>query len=280
MHSSPSRRRRLASLLTAIGGALLILATSLAISVALAAGAQPEQVTICHQPGTPAQQTMSVPSTALGGHLGHGDHQGSCQPLDDDEDEGGNDEDPVDACPGDLNPGIQKPGSECVTDDEGNDEEPVDACPGELNPGIQEQGATCVTEGGGPGAGDTPPPSSDPKPGSGDSMTPGEADAGDQAPVGDVGEADTLTIEDVQDDGPATVGGETDVPGAADAAGGGDTAVAGAADAAGAVTTPSGDLPYTGGPAGWIAALGALLVALGVAGNVLGARAEVRRTVA
>ena len=35
-------------------------------------------VTICHQPGTPAQATMSVNSSALGGHLGHGDYCGPC----------------------------------------------------------------------------------------------------------------------------------------------------------------------------------------------------------
>lgn len=37
-----------------------------------------ENVTICHKPGTPAQQTMSVPQPALGGHLGHGDTLGPC----------------------------------------------------------------------------------------------------------------------------------------------------------------------------------------------------------
>lgn len=36
-------------------------------------------VTICHKPGTPAQQTKTVPQSALGGHLGHGDTLGPCQ---------------------------------------------------------------------------------------------------------------------------------------------------------------------------------------------------------
>lgn len=40
-----------------------------------------QYVTICHQPGTPAQQTMSVPESAVPGHLGHGDCLGACPPL-------------------------------------------------------------------------------------------------------------------------------------------------------------------------------------------------------
>lgn len=36
-------------------------------------------VTICHKPGTSAEQTMIVPWTALSGHLGHGDTIGPCQ---------------------------------------------------------------------------------------------------------------------------------------------------------------------------------------------------------
>ncbi|MGB4870136.1 MAG: DUF5666 domain-containing protein, partial [Candidatus Promineifilaceae bacterium] len=36
-------------------------------------------VTICHKPGSPAQQTKTVPQSALGGHLGHGDTLGPCQ---------------------------------------------------------------------------------------------------------------------------------------------------------------------------------------------------------
>ncbi len=36
-------------------------------------------VTICHQPGTPTQQTMVVNQAALSGYLGHGDVIGSCE---------------------------------------------------------------------------------------------------------------------------------------------------------------------------------------------------------
>lgn len=35
-------------------------------------------VTICHKPGTPAEQTKTVPQPALGAHLGHGDTMGPC----------------------------------------------------------------------------------------------------------------------------------------------------------------------------------------------------------
>ena len=38
-------------------------------------------ITICHKPGTPAEKTMTVPLSALPGHLGHGDFIGSCEDL-------------------------------------------------------------------------------------------------------------------------------------------------------------------------------------------------------
>jgi hypothetical protein len=37
-----------------------------------------EEQTICHQPGTNAEQTKSVPASAIEGHLGHGDYCGEC----------------------------------------------------------------------------------------------------------------------------------------------------------------------------------------------------------
>jgi len=40
-----------------------------------------QYVTLCHKPGTPAQQTMTVPESAVPGHLGHGDCLGACPPL-------------------------------------------------------------------------------------------------------------------------------------------------------------------------------------------------------
>ena len=35
-------------------------------------------MTICHKPGTPAEQTMAVSNDALEDHLGHGDTIGAC----------------------------------------------------------------------------------------------------------------------------------------------------------------------------------------------------------
>lgn len=37
-----------------------------------------QMVTICHKPGTPAEKTMTLPQSALSGHLGHGDTLGPC----------------------------------------------------------------------------------------------------------------------------------------------------------------------------------------------------------
>lgn len=45
---------------------------------AVAREGDPAQVTICHQPGTPAEQTQTIPISALEGHLGHGDTEGAC----------------------------------------------------------------------------------------------------------------------------------------------------------------------------------------------------------
>lgn len=37
-----------------------------------------EKVTLCHQPGTPAQKTLKVPPSAVEAHLNHGDYLGEC----------------------------------------------------------------------------------------------------------------------------------------------------------------------------------------------------------
>lgn len=40
-----------------------------------------DPITICHKPGDPAQQTLTVDDNALKGHLGHGDTLGECAPI-------------------------------------------------------------------------------------------------------------------------------------------------------------------------------------------------------
>lgn len=59
---------------------LLVLLLLVGFAVAIpAAGAQgAEKVTICHKPGKPAEQTISIASAALPAHLRHGDYEGEC----------------------------------------------------------------------------------------------------------------------------------------------------------------------------------------------------------
>jgi len=38
-----------------------------------------EKVTICHKPGTPAEQTITISVNALDTHLAHGDFVGACE---------------------------------------------------------------------------------------------------------------------------------------------------------------------------------------------------------
>ena len=44
-------------------------------------GLAPVQVTICHKPGTPAQQTLVVGAPAVPAHMRHGDTMGACTDL-------------------------------------------------------------------------------------------------------------------------------------------------------------------------------------------------------
>ena len=46
---------------------------------ALAGDPSPGQVTICHKPGTPAEQTKEVDAPAVPAHLAHGDTLGACE---------------------------------------------------------------------------------------------------------------------------------------------------------------------------------------------------------
>ena len=51
---------------------------SSAIDPSEVGGGNGGKVTICHKPGTPAEKTMTVPQSALKGHLGCGDTLGPC----------------------------------------------------------------------------------------------------------------------------------------------------------------------------------------------------------
>ncbi len=61
---SGSRRTFIGSV---VGGALALVGSG-------RASAKSDRVTVCHQPGTPAQQTLTVDNSAVPGHLGHGDY--------------------------------------------------------------------------------------------------------------------------------------------------------------------------------------------------------------
>jgi len=65
-----------------IGTQVLWIATVLLVVGAVgAAQAQPQQVTICHKPGTPAQKTLTLPYPAATSHVSaHGDTMGPCVP--------------------------------------------------------------------------------------------------------------------------------------------------------------------------------------------------------
>ena len=69
---------RLSKKVTAVsvGAAML---TGLGAMSALASN-HDDKVTICHKPGTPAEQTKRVPPQAVPAHLGHGDRLGPCTP--------------------------------------------------------------------------------------------------------------------------------------------------------------------------------------------------------
>lgn len=70
---------RIVYLLAALG----LLAGGAAVTTAQATDNNPggghTPVTVCHKPGTPAQQTLVVDDDAVPGHLGHGDTLGECE---------------------------------------------------------------------------------------------------------------------------------------------------------------------------------------------------------
>ena len=58
---------------------LLVGTITVGLSLDEAFAKKEDKVTICHKPGTPAEQTKEVPESAVKGHLGHGDFIGSCE---------------------------------------------------------------------------------------------------------------------------------------------------------------------------------------------------------
>ena len=69
--------------LTLIGlaGTLAVAALAAVLLTAGGSGVQAKPdgaVSICHKPGTPAEKTLTLPPSAIGGHMGHGDTEGAC----------------------------------------------------------------------------------------------------------------------------------------------------------------------------------------------------------
>ncbi len=58
---------------------VLLLAFALLGTVPGYANSEPERVTLCHSPGTPAEKTLTLPRPAAEAHLRHGDRLGSCE---------------------------------------------------------------------------------------------------------------------------------------------------------------------------------------------------------
>lgn len=93
-------RGRLSAFVFGVALAVVFLGLGFAASGALAGGGHGgghTPVTICHKPGTPAEQTLVVDddSVKLKGHLGHGDTIGAC---------GGGETTPTDTTPTDTTP--------------------------------------------------------------------------------------------------------------------------------------------------------------------------------
>jgi hypothetical protein len=84
---SGATRRGLVGALAAFAGLEVSASAKRGRSRSRAAGKRgkpqkPEKVLVCHKPGTPAQQTLSIASPAVAAHLRHGDHLGACCPGD------------------------------------------------------------------------------------------------------------------------------------------------------------------------------------------------------
>lgn len=71
-------RAKTSMLLTLVA---LILGSFLAIAVPATSAAPADKVTICHKPGTSAENEISVSRNALPAHEAHGDYEGECAPV-------------------------------------------------------------------------------------------------------------------------------------------------------------------------------------------------------
>ena len=136
-------KHKTAALLVLIVAALTLSATASAKPHGTKATKAANKVTICHMPGA-HQETKEVPTSAVDGHLGHGDYSGACNPwtppvLDTD---GDGVADAADNCPLVANPGQQDSdedgignacdstpnGDEDEEEDEGNNDTKVVVC--------------------------------------------------------------------------------------------------------------------------------------------------------
>lgn len=103
----------------------LFLLVALLLASVASVGATSTKVTICHKPGTPAEETKEVNEHAVDGHLGHGDYLGACQPPDDGGDDDG-DDDGGDVC--EWNESLPADSEECQPPDDGGDDGDDDVC--------------------------------------------------------------------------------------------------------------------------------------------------------
>ena len=70
-------RAKTAMLLTIVA---LMLGGLFTVASPAVAAAQPDKVTVCHKPGTPAEHEITMSERALPAHLAHGDVVGPCGP--------------------------------------------------------------------------------------------------------------------------------------------------------------------------------------------------------
>lgn len=59
---------------TLVGSLVLGIAAAILVSSPSANAKGGADVSVCHMPGTPAEQAIMIPTSAVQGHLGHGDY--------------------------------------------------------------------------------------------------------------------------------------------------------------------------------------------------------------